>query len=526
MKMIGDTRIAERFRSLGGRGRSGAPDRYNEPVYKLQPLVVVVTVMGGALAACRIPAPVPAPVPVPAPASAARPARPAPVEFWVDAYAVEGGDGTEARPYRSLDRALARGGAAGGARFHVRTGLYRGPFTLPPGAAIDGPEAAVLFAEGGEGAVVTAADASLTGVSLQGGATGLAVLGPVRAVGVHFSGQRTSAVQVRGGRLELVRADVQATISEVVGVRVERGRALVADCAFSGPFRRAILGEGAEVEVAVERTRFVEAVTAVQLMGARGRLKDVAARGGRGPAVFVGLGGDVEIDGLEVDGHEHALLSRDARLRARGVTSRKAEQAGIGLVKSRATLEDVAVSDSGPYGGVDVVGGEVELRRFRIERAASFGVHARSARVAISDGRVDGVASERDSSLGDGVHLREAKGTVERVTVRGAAGSGLLVSEASEIRGADLVMERCRWGGVVVETLSTFTGRSIGVSDGGGAALVVSTEATAEIAGLTSARNQDGTVWAECNENARVTLRGLSEDAPRTRLPPCVRVER
>ncbi|HZN94613.1 MAG TPA: hypothetical protein VFB81_17985, partial [Myxococcales bacterium] len=66
-------------------------------MYKLQPLmmVVVVTVMGGALAACRVPAQAPAPALAPTPANAARSARPAPAEIWVDAYAVEGGDGTE-----------------------------------------------------------------------------------------------------------------------------------------------------------------------------------------------------------------------------------------------------------------------------------------------------------------------------------------------------------------------------------------------------------------------------------------------
>jgi len=444
--------------------------------------------------------------------------------LWVDGSAPEGGDGTEARPLKSLAAALGRAGA----RVRVRTGMYRGPFALPAGAELEGPESAVLFVEGGEGAVVTVAgDGRIAGVSLQGGAVGLVVSGRVRAEGVHWSGQRRAAVEVRGGELELSRVDVRAAMSEVVGVSAARGKVRVLDSAFSGPFRRAVHGQGAEVEVTVERTRFADAVTAVQLVGAgvRGHLKGVSARGGRAAAVFVGGGGELEIDGLEVDGHEYALLAREAQVTARRVTSRDAERAGIGLVGSRGRLEDVSVSGSGSSGAVEVVGGELELRRFHIERATSYGIHARSAKVALSDGEVVEVAGEGDGTAGDGVHLRDVKGTVERVTVRRAEGGGMLVAEASDVRAAELTLERCRWGGVVVETLSTFTGKTIAVRDCSGAALSVPTQATASVEGLTSARNQDGAVWAECGEGARVTLRGVTDDAPRPRQP-CVRQER
>lgn len=499
--------MKSRRNSIICEGRQiGSADRYNLLVGRALWLAVL------GVSACR-------PQVVAEPS--AREAEPA-AALWVDASALEGGDGTEARPMKSLAAALGKAGA----RVHVRTGLYRGPFALPAGAELDGPESAVLFVEGGEGPVVTVAgDGRIAGVSLQGGAVGLASGGRVRAEGVHWSGQRQVAVEVRGGELELSRADVRATVSEVIGVAVARGKVRIADSAFAGPFRRAVEGKGAEVEVTVERTRFTEAVTAVQLVGGRGHLRGLSARGGRAAAVFVGTGGEVEIDGLEVDGHEYALLAREARVTARAVTSRGAERAGIGLVKSRGRLEDVAVSGSGSSGAVEVVGGEVELRRFRIERAGAYGVHARSAKVVISDGEIDGVAAEGDGTQGDGVHLRDVKGTVERVAVRRAGGSGLVVAEASDVRAAELVVERCRWGGVVVETLSTFAGKTIAARDCGGAALAVPTQAVASVEGFTSARNQEGAVWAECGEGARVTLRGVTDDAPRPR-PSCVRVER
>jgi hypothetical protein len=252
-------------------------------------------------------------------------------------------------------------------------------------------------------------------------------------------------------------------------------------------------------------------------------LRQISATGGRGPAVFVARG-EVDVAGLEVDGHEYALLSRQAILTVRSLRSRKAERAAIALVGGSARIEDLAISESGSSGAVNLVGGEVTIRRFRIERAATFGMLVRSSKIAIADGEIARVSAEPDGLMGDGIQLRGARGTVERVAGRQLAGSGLLVAEASEVTGADLTLERCRWGGVVVETLSNFTGRSIAASESG-VALAVLSEATATVVGLTSARNEQGAVWADCDRGARVILRAPVDDAPRP-FPRCVRLER
>src|SRR5438105_15570447 len=96
--------------------------------------------------------------PPPAAEPEARPVR------WVDAYARSDGDGSAEHPFRSLGTALLAGRSQD-ARLQLRAGLYPGPFELPAGASLEGPESAVLYVDGAEGSVVFAAgDAALLGV--------------------------------------------------------------------------------------------------------------------------------------------------------------------------------------------------------------------------------------------------------------------------------------------------------------------------------------------------------------------------
>src|SRR5438477_326465 len=99
---------------------------------------------------------------------------------------------------------------------------------------------------------------------------------PPRAVQAEGGPAPPAPVELCVGELQLSRGDVRATLSEVAGVSVTGGKARISDSAFTGPFRRAVRAEGAAPEVTVERTRFVEAVTAVQLVGARGHLRGLS----------------------------------------------------------------------------------------------------------------------------------------------------------------------------------------------------------------------------------------------------------
>jgi hypothetical protein len=468
---------------------------------------------------------VPAPPP---PAAAEAPAT------WVDGSALEGGDGSELRPFKTLQAALAAAPAP--RRVALRAGLYRGPFTLPDRLRVEGPETAVLYVDGADGAVVSpAGSAELEGLSIQGGEVGLRVArGRVTGRALHFSGQRRAAVQVEGGQIELSGSELKATVSETVGVGVGRGRAQVTGSRFEGPFRRAVAmpwpmardaaADGtADGALEVAGCRFDQAVTAVHAVGGRVRLDDLSASGGRGPAVFL-ASGQAEVRSLRVDGHEYALQARGMQsLDVKDLTAVRPERSGVAVVNGRATLEDLTVVSSGDFGAVAAIGAEVVVKRFRLHRPGAYGITARDATLTVVDGEISEVLPDRDGGAGDALHLRDARAVVERVSVRQAAGVGLLAAQASRVEARSLILQGCRWGGLVVETLADLEGTSVVVQDSGGAALAVPGDASARVDLLVSERNAEGALWADCASGAKVHLTRVREDGPPGRSLPCVR---
>lgn len=441
--------------------------------------------------------------------------------IWVDAFALEGGDGSEVRPFKTLQAALAAVPAP--RRVTLRPGLYRGPFVLPEGMWIDGPEAAVLYVDGPEGAVIApAGSAELEGFSIQGGKVGLRVVrGTVAGRALHFSGQRGTAALVEDGRLDLSGSDLKATVTETVGVGVGRGQARISGSRFAGPFRRAVAVQEGALEVI--GCRFEQAVTAVHAVGGRTRLEDLSVSGGRGPAVFL-ASGSATVRSMRVDGHEYALQTRGMEaLSVEDLISVGAERSGVALVGGRATLEDIAVVASGDHGAVAVVGGEVVLRRFRLHRARAYGITARGADLTVLDGEISELLPDASGGAGDAIDLRGTRAVVERVAARGVAGVGLLAAQGSRVEARSLVLQRCRWGGLAVETLAELRATSVTVQDSAGAALTVPGNASAQVDLLVSERNAEGALWAECSSGAKVRLTRVREDGPRRRSLPCVR---
>ena len=173
------------------------------------------------------------PEPVPTPPEVHR------AEVWVDAFSAAGGDGTSARPLKTVPQPVPTD-----AIVHLRAGLYPGPFVLGPGARMEGVGEVVLTGEAGQ-TVVTADGASLEGISIQGGAIGLEAGAKVSLTHVHFSGQRRQAAVVHG-QLTIADSRFEASVEGIEGVVVEHGALFQAnDTKFTGGFRRAVMTEGA-----------------------------------------------------------------------------------------------------------------------------------------------------------------------------------------------------------------------------------------------------------------------------------------
>src|SRR5216683_2975823 len=218
-----------------------------------------------------------------APALASEPAA----ELWVDAFAPASGEGTAARPYRTLERALSKLPARGG-RVFVAKGLYRGPFRIPADVEIQGTSPAVLFVEGNETVVSSKGPLLLTNVSIQGGAIGLETSGRVTLDGVHLSGQRQVAVRVASGELNVSRCRFSASIADVLGIAAAPStRVLISESSFEGPFRRAIELRS-KGTLQVRDVEWQGSNIGIHQTGGKSLIRQARFISGTGPAVTVG----------------------------------------------------------------------------------------------------------------------------------------------------------------------------------------------------------------------------------------------
>lgn len=455
---------------------------------------------------------------VPAGESAPSPPAARLSEVWVDGGRTASGDGSRASPWRTLGEALA---APGPVWVHVARGLYAGPFTLPAGTRLEGTGATtVLYTDGVETAVRAPGGAELVRLAVQGGGWGLEGAGTVKLEGVAFSGQRTGAVRLGGGRLVAAASHFEAGVSETEGLVLEGpARGEVKDSTLSGPYRRGVSVKGG-AEAVLESVRSEGPVTAVQQEGGRTELRRVSAEGGRGPALWV-QDGAMKLEGVSVTGHEFGLSAHGAELEVRGFTSVRAEQAGLALVESRGRLEDVEVRGSGRFGALQLVGSDLTLRHVRVDGADAYGVQATNGRLRASDVTITRLRSS-EHLFGDGLHLRGVVAEVEGLVVRDVEGAGVLAAQGAEVTLRDATLVGCRQAGVAVETLGAVNAERLEVRDSGGPALAVLRDGTLRADALTAKGNAEGLLWAECEGETQVHLGRLQTEDKRGLEAPCV----
>lgn len=424
--------------------------------------------------------------------------------WWVDAHAPLGGDGSPARPWKVLPAQLPPGSWV-----HLSSGLYRGPVVLPAGARLTGHGTAVVFLDE-PGVVVAATDARLEHLSIQGGTVGLEARGQVQVDDVHFSGHRGSAVLVEGAaRARLDALEVVGSTGED-GVRVVGGELELRRSRFSGALRRAVWVErGAASLVDVSS---LGAQSLLHAIGARVVVQDATAEGGRGPGLFASAG-SLRVRGLSVVGHEYGLLAVRAALDAQDLTTRASQLSGVALDRCTGRLSGLVVERAGTLGGVQLLGSEVTVEDARVSDGAALGILVRHGVVKLGRVRVDTVRAEGSVEgqpvLGDGLAVRDAVVTLERLEVRDVEGTGLFVSAAASVEAAHVEVERAAAGAVVVERGSTLRLGRLVSRGARGPSLLVTDGARAFVSAL-EASGREVPVWAECAEGARVFLGDLT----------------
>ena len=435
--------------------------------------------------------------------------------MFIDASAPPGGDGSRERPLRALPEGPARG------RFSLAAGVYPGGVVLED-AELSGGPAVVLAATPPAACVRTRGAVRLDRVQIQGGATGVVVEGGRTVLsGVSISGQRGPAVEVNAGaELALTGSTVQASVSSVPGVRVlPGGKAELSRVQFQGPFQRAVDARS-PAALRLSDLRIQDAVTGLWLSGGTAVVEGMEVRGGRGPGVYV-AGATVQLRDVSVGGHEYGLLTGDgARIDGRGIRSSGAARAGLGLVKSKGTLEDVHVESAGPMGGVQLVSSEFRLRGLEVQGGRSSGLVTRDAQVTLENATFRG-PSGVDPIDGDAVQIRGGTATLGGVRVQDCSGAGVLAAEASTVTLTRATVTGANVAGVVVETEAQLTGTDVSVERTAGPAVLVTERATAQLRAMTTRGNRDGALWAECSQGVKVEIDGWTGDVTPQRAP-CV----
>lgn len=440
------------------------------------------------------------------------------VEVWVDGFSRPGGDGSRDRPFKTLPQPLPPG-----ALVRLRSGVYAGPFTLAAGARLEGQGEVVLTGADGAPAVVTAADAELDGLSIQGGAVGLEAGANVKATRVRFSGQRQRAVRVRGA-LWLSDAELVASVEGIDGLWVERGATLeLTGARFSGGFRRAVQSEGGTLRLTSVRAQGVK--TLVHALDARSTLAGLQASSGSGPALFF-AGGRVTLAGAEVLGHEYALqLAREAVAEVSGLRARGSLEACVASTGATLSLSRSTLWDCGPGGALSLMHSKTELSGVEVLRARELGVFVREGQLTLRGGLTVRGVSGTDGVLGDALHVREA-------TVRDQGGghffselegSGVFASAFADVQLAQVTVERARSSAFFVERRAQLQLGAALVRGGGGPAIVVPDDASVRVGKLFVAGGNEAPVFAECHGGARVQIDRLETTVPQ--LPSrCVTV--
>ncbi len=469
-------------------GNTRSRDRAPAPLDRARVVVAVVTLVVGCVRQ----------------AAPSRPLPSGPIEVWVDGSALEGGDGSRKAPLRSPPDAGAT------LALHLRSGLYRGPFRFPPGSTVEGHGEVVLFLDE-PGAVVEVIDGplTLTHLSVQGGTTGIEAQGPVRLTGVHFSGHREVGIRV-GPDAGVEGRDLvfESSIDSSAGVFARQGTVALSRVTLRGPMKVGVEAHDSTVQLEDFTSQGVS--TAVKANGGTLSANRLSAAAGRGPAITVGQT-SARLRAIDVTGHEFALLGR-GQVDVDGLVSRGAQLGGVSLVRSTVRLDHVQLQRAGNLGGVQLLECESVLGDVRVSDSEVWGVMVRLGHATIARLDARALRGERGPdgvlSLGDGLHVRDARVEVAELVVADSEGAGLFATSGATVQAGTLTASRTGFGAVVSERGSQVTATSVTSNGSMGPSVSAPDDGQLTIEDFTG-RGGDVSVWADCQAGARVSIKGV-----------------
>jgi hypothetical protein len=340
---------------------------------------------------------------------------------------------------------------------------------------------------------------------------------------VSFSGHSRAAAQVEpGGALSCTGCVFDGTIPGTDGVVATGAAVRLDDARFTGGFGRGVSVSGGEVRLT--RVHGLGPRTLLHALDAGVYLEDVDAAGGRGPALFVS-GGSLQGRRISVDGHEDALLAARAKVDVQGLTSR-GSRCGLALLQVTGRLGAVRVERSGSLGALQLLDDDLAIDGLDIRSAQATGVLVRKGSARLSHVRIEGVAreggSEEAPEMGDGFQVRDAVATLEEVEVRDAEGSALVATAFATVTVGTLLAERSGSAAVVVDRGASLDARRLTVRGARGPGLLLTDSGHARVGRLEVSGAGDA-AWAECERGAWGVV-GRLESGGEVQPSRCLRV--
>jgi hypothetical protein len=426
-------------------------------------------------------------------------------------------DGSASSPLRTAGAALAA--ARDGDVIELRPGFYRERLRIERRIALLGPRAAVLVGEDPTAPVVEiAAPASLSGLSIQGGAAGVEARADARLAGLWFSAQRLSPVRSKSARVEVEGGTFSALHDrpELFGIDAEGGDVRVRGTRFEGPFRFAIRARGARLTVVGARIEGAVGGIAC-LSGCEGEVRGSALAQGRGAGLFASGSRLRAVDDL-LSHYEYCALARDgALLELEDDATAFCENAGVASVEARLAVRHLLHIGPARHAAIEVVGGSAWVEEGALIDPGPVGIASRVAEVEVRGTAISGAASDRDGAFGDGIFALDPRMLrVDGVLVAQSSGSGIAVQggeaelRAPEIRGSGAAgVEGQRGARILVR------GAHIGGGSGPAVGAVEGAQIRVEGGSL---EGLGGAAWASCAEGASVRL---ARTRLATALAPC-----
>jgi hypothetical protein len=427
---------------------------------------------------------------------------PATAEWWVDAFAPEGGDGSRSAAFKQVPQ------LRGPATLHLRSGLYRGPFVFPGETRLEGHGAVVLFDEGNEAVVSALGPLSLTRLSVQGGRVGITSGGALLLEHVRLSGHRVAGVQIIDGGVTGQHIEVTSRLDGVVGLDATNSSVALHDVNISGPLLVGVRAK--DSTVTLTKLSSEGAATAVQTIGGTLELKALHAAGGMHTAVSLSKT-RATLNGIDVTGHEYAVLGVGNDVQLDDLTSSGAFGGGVSFVNSTVRVTKATVQRAGPLGGVQLVGCTSVLGAVTVTASQAWGVMVRQGSASITALTATGLRL----GGGDALHVRDARVTIERLNASDLEGSGIFASNFATVTAGIVDVSGADTGAIVVERKSSVTAERVTSHRGRGPALAAPEDGVLTVGSLT-AEGEDDTVWADCATGSFITVKAVSAG---TKLP-------